>query len=151
MSDEVRDILILLGICLPIGLVAGMLTRRKYPAGARAYGEYSQTVRWPIFALGAAFFLFCAAARRDHAGFFAAFVFFGAMQVVAMLFAIWRHRSQWSIRMLLALTLLVAVSCSLFRWWGWPILPVFVVATCVAGLIGMTTELIRWRREKGHD
>ena len=140
ISEEIWEVLILVGICLPIGLVGGMLVRRKFPKRARDYQEYSQSVRWPYFAVGAAFFFFLAAMRRDHLGFLALFASFGAMQVVAMLSSIWRHRSQWSIGMLLALTLLVAVSCSLFSWWG--------VLICVGTRLKFSGEQEIWRCQR---
>jgi len=144
LSEDFNQLLIIIAIALPIGLVSRILARLRFAKFSREYASYSRSVRWPLYAVAAALFFFLAAACRDRPAFAAYFVCFGLMEVVVMILTIWRQRAQWSIHTLLLITLIVALVCSLLRCLGWTALPLLTVAGGAGFMIMATAEWLGW-------
>ena len=144
--EDLRMVLLLLAVAVPIGIAARLFFRFRLRGVSHALKDCAQWIRWPYYAMGAAFFLLFAAAewhwhRPAFAGLFACF---GLLQFVAMARSIWKHRSQWSINTLLVITFIVAVACSLLSWWGWPMVPVLLALSGGGILWLFLVALLKW-------
>ena len=65
--------------------------------------------------------------------------------LVLMVYCIRRDRYQWTIKTLLLITFLTAVSCGLLRWQGWAMVPVLLVFLSLAVL---WQAIILWHRSR---
>ena len=153
MSENLRMLLIVLGVSVPIGLGARLYFHRRHPRATRAWAEYNRSLKWPVYALGTGLFVFAAAAMMDDNPYLTGvFVLCGGFQAVAMVASIYRHRSQWTVRTLLVAAVVVAVVCSLILSVGRPILPV-LAGTCVVGILGLggLAGVRRWRSQSDYE
>ena len=144
--EELRMVLILLAVAGTAGIAARLLFRSKLSRLRRFLKGSSQHIRWPHYAVVAAFFfLYAALAWHWRCPVLAAlFACLGFLQLLAMGLSIRRHRSQWSIKTLLRITTLVAVSCSLLSWQGWPMVTLLMTLLGGAALWVSLAALFRW-------
>ncbi|MBT7317832.1 MAG: hypothetical protein HN844_01285 [Planctomycetes bacterium] len=84
MNEELRTLLILVSISLPVGLILGLISRKKFPESCKRYTKYSLDRKWPIFAFGA--LLFGALAVLS---FLTGRVYFGWFFVAFACFELW--------------------------------------------------------------
>jgi hypothetical protein len=56
MSNELRQLLLILAISLPFGLLLGLAIRLLYPEGTKKYAAYSVTRTWRFWLFGCVLF-----------------------------------------------------------------------------------------------
>lgn len=161
-----RDVLLRLIVCIigmlivtAICIYSHFHSHLKSPEKGHGYRDSRPQSRWPDHAVIAAVFFLIAAfgwhsARYRFALVLAIWVLWvcgGLVQVVLMVRSIRQHRSQWSIRTLLLITLIVAVACSLLTWQGWRMVPILIGVLLGAMLLRSAAPQLKSWRQKPHD
>ena len=125
-------VLIITVVSVLIAVAIGFLVRSRLPKASHVWKEtVEKQIRWPFHVMGFAFFVLCAAGLWYDESPAIALYFgcFALMQLVVTVWSVRRHRSQWSIKTLLLITLIVAIACSLIGWQGLPMVGVLIAVT----------------------
>jgi len=56
MSDDLRALLLILAVAVPVGLAAGIALRKLRPEWCKRYAKFSLNRRWKLFAFGTILF-----------------------------------------------------------------------------------------------
>ena len=56
MTDELKTLLTILAVSLPVGLVIGILLRKLAPGVCKRYAKSCRNKQWPLFTFGAILF-----------------------------------------------------------------------------------------------
>lgn len=88
MPDGLRELLVMVAICVPVGLAIGIALRKLGPGLCKVYAKFLMNGHWWIYALGAALFAVMATASfasgRSYRGAF--FLTFFVLEVFAFFF-----------------------------------------------------------------
>jgi len=57
MHTHLKEFLVIMAICVPVGLAIGLVTRKANPEGARKYAIWSATRGWKFWALSLIMFI----------------------------------------------------------------------------------------------
>lgn len=87
MSEELRTLLVLLAVAIPIGLAVGIGLRKLRPDLCKRYAKFCLGGQWKLFAFGFLLFGFLAAMSfmTGRAYFGALFIAFSGLQLFALL------------------------------------------------------------------
>ena len=119
--------------------------RLKYRESGRAAWRRVRWNNWSVLVPFAVFYSLLAAIEW-HCDYRVLAVFTACIALVMLVFvayAIRRARSQWSIKTLLLITFVMAASCGLLNWQGWPMLPILMV---LLSLVVLLRTIVLWRR-----
>jgi len=61
MTDELKTLLMILAVSLPVGILTGILLRKLAPDSCNRYARFSRNRQWPLFTLAAILFAVAAA------------------------------------------------------------------------------------------
>ncbi|MCX8266901.1 MAG: hypothetical protein OTI37_04740 [Planctomycetota bacterium] len=56
MDEDLKNLLIIISIAAPIGLVLGLILRLKFPESCKKLTKYSLNARWKLFTFGVVLF-----------------------------------------------------------------------------------------------
>ena len=87
MNEELRILLVIVSISLPVGLALGLIARKRFPESCKKYTKFCLDGKWKLFAFGVvlfgAFATLSFLAGRIYFGWF--FVAFAGLELWALL------------------------------------------------------------------
>jgi hypothetical protein len=86
MSNELRQLLLILAIAFPLGVLLGLVSRLLYPENVKKYAAYSVTRTWRFWLFGCAMFFALAISQIaiGHFWFGGLFGFFLMLQLYCL-------------------------------------------------------------------
>ncbi len=57
MTEELKELLFIIVFAAPVGIIAGIIFRKMYPAKCKSYAKYTLSKQWKLFLSGSLMFL----------------------------------------------------------------------------------------------
>lgn len=108
MNPELKQLLIMIAVCVPIGLLAGVLLRKTSPKACQSYTKFCLNRKWWFFLLGLLMFFALSVMSfvtdRSYNGYL--FVAFAALQAFCPIkYGFKPLSTEWNRRLMLAIQL----------------------------------------------